>query len=111
MPRCLEVPDHKANLYEQDEHHPDAARDSEPVDSTPFFGLKIEKHDDEKKQHHHGACINQHLNDSDKEGVERHEQRGQPKERNNEAERARYRITIDDNAGAENHRQHCKHPK
>ena len=111
MPRSLKVPDHKANLNEQDERYPDAARGSEPIDSTPFFGLEVEKHDDEKKQHHHGACIHQHLNDSDKEGIKRHEKSGQPKKRNNEAERARDRITIDDNAGAEDQRHQRKDPK
>ena len=105
------MPNHETNLNDQDERDSDAARDSEPVDSTPFFGLKIDKHDDEKKQHHHGTCINQHLNDSDKEGVERHEQGGQSKERNNEAERARDGITIDDNSGAEGQRHQCKDPK
>jgi hypothetical protein len=97
----LEVPNHKANLNEQDERHADPARGSEPIDSTPFFGLQVKKHDDEKEKHHHRACVNQHLNDADKEGVKRHEQRSQSKKRNNEAQRARDRITIDDNSRAE----------
>ena len=104
LPRSLEVPDHKADLDEQDERYPDAARGSEPIDSTPFFGLQIKKHDDEKEKHHHGACVNQHLNDSHKECVKRHEESGQPKKRNNEAECARDRITIGDNGGAKDQR-------
>jgi hypothetical protein len=100
----LEVANHKPNLNEQYERYPDAARGSEPIDSTPFFGLEVEKHDDEKKKHHHGARVNQHLNDSDKEGVKRHEKSGEPQKRNNETESARDRITIDDNACAKDQR-------
>src|SRR5437867_155373 len=76
LSRSLEVANHKANLNEQDECHADASRGSEPIDSTPFFGLQVKKHDDEKEKHHHGAGVNQHLNDSDKEGVKRHEKSG-----------------------------------
>jgi hypothetical protein len=98
------VANHKANLNEQDERYPDAARGSEPIDSTPFFGLQIKKHYNEKEKHHHGACVNQHLNDSDKEGVKRHEESGQPKKRNNETERTRDWVTISDNCRSEDQR-------
>src|SRR5207245_2688064 len=65
----MEVSNHKANLNEQDDRHSNAARGCEPIDSTPFFSLQVKKHDDEKEKHHYGAGVNQHLNDSDKEGV------------------------------------------
>src|SRR5437870_2376376 len=73
LSRSLEVSDHKANLSEQNECDANAARGSEPIDPTPFFGWQVKKHDDEKKKHHHRACVNQHLNDSDEVGIERHE--------------------------------------
>ena len=73
--RRLKVPNDNADLNQQDHGHANAARGGEPVDPASFFGADVEKHDDEKKEHHHGACIDQNLNDADKKRVEGHEQR------------------------------------
>src|SRR5207244_7224518 len=78
---ALEMPNDKTNMNEPDSTHTNAASVCEPIDSTPFFSLQVKKHDDEKEKHHYGAGVNQHLNDSDKEGVKRHEKSSQPNER------------------------------
>ena len=105
MPCGLEVPDHRENLDDQDEGDDDSACGSQPIDPAPFLGPQVEQHDDEKEKHHHRACVNQHLNDSNKVGVERHEQRGETKERNDKAERACDRIAIENDGRAENQHQ------
>ena len=97
--------DRNANLNQQ--YHCDgaAARGSDPVYPTPFFGLQVEKHDDEKEKHHHRACINQHLNDSHEIGVKRHKQRSQSEKRDDQTEGASNGIRTKDNGGAEDQHQ------
>src|SRR5438034_10963355 len=77
LPGRLKVADHKKNLNEQGERDCDSSCRRQPVDSPRLFGAKIEKHDDEKKQHHHRARVNQHLNNAYEVGVERHEESGE----------------------------------
>jgi len=51
------------------------------------------------------------LNDADEVGIERHEERGEPKERNDETQCARHRIAVDDHSGAKDQHQKSKDPK
>src|SRR5207249_4517725 len=74
----FKMADNIKNLKDQSERDCDCAGRGEPVDPAPCFRAKIEEHDDEKKKHHHRARINQHLNDADEKGIERHEKRGEP---------------------------------
>src|SRR6266705_3048079 len=68
----FKMADYIKNLDEQGERDGDSAGRGQPVNVASFFGAKIEKHDDKKKEHHHGAGINQDLNDADEVSIERH---------------------------------------
>ena len=72
---------------------------------------QIEEHDDEKKKHHDRAGIDEHLNDADEKRVERHKERGKSKEGNNQAERARHRVAINDDGSAEDKHQRGSNPE
>src|ERR687892_291014 len=103
--------DNLKNLEEQSECDGDCASGGQPVDLAPYFLAKIEEHDDKKKKHHHRARINQHLNDADEIGIERHEERGEPEKRNDETERARHGIAVDDHSDAEDQHQQREYPE
>ena len=107
----LEVADDVKNLEKQSERDGDCAGGGQPIYLTSLFGAKIEKHDNEKKKNNDRAGVHQHLNDADEIGVERHEERGEAEERNDETECARHRIAVDNHSGAENQHQRRKNPK
>ena len=104
LSRGFKVPDRKDNLNEQNERHSHAARGCEPIDSVPFFGLQIKKHDNKKEKDHYCARVNQNLNDADKVGVERHEQCGESQKRNDQAEGTGNWIAIENNRCAKDQR-------
>src|SRR6266581_5343686 len=83
----FKMADNIKNLEGQSERNGDCAGRGHPVDLASCFRAKTEEHDDEKKKHHHRARINQHLNDADEIGIERHEESGEPEKRNDETER------------------------
>src|SRR5436190_486899 len=97
--------DDMKNLKDQSERNGDCASRGQPVDLASCFRPEIEEHNNEKKKHHHRTRINQHLNDADEIGIERHEERGEPKKRNDETERARHGIAVDDYSDAEDEHQ------
>jgi len=73
--------------------------------------VKIQKHDNEKEKDHDGTRINQHLNDADEIGIERHEERSESEKRNHQTECARHGIAINDNGDAEHQHQQRECPK
>ena len=83
---------------ERDQH---AADNGDDIDLAALFRAQIEQHDDEEEQDHDCAGINQHLNHADEESVEHHEKRGQAEKGNDETERARDRVAIDDDGRTE----------
>ena len=101
--RRLKVLNHDADLNQQDYRHSSAAYGTEPVDPASFLGADVQQHDDEKKEHHYGAGVDQHLDNPDEKCIELHEQRRKSKKRNNEAKRARDRIAIENDSRAESH--------
>src|SRR5436190_20890070 len=109
--RGFKMPDRKDNLNEQNERHSHAARGGEPIDSMPFFGLQIKKHDNKKEKHHYCARVNQNLNDPDKVRVERHEQCSESQKRNDEAEGTGNWIAIENNRCAKDQRHQRKNPE
>ena len=64
-----------------------------------------------RNKHHDRAGINQHLDDADEVGVERHEERGEAEKGNDQAQRARHGIAVDDDGRAEDQHQQSKDPK
>src|SRR5579864_3551076 len=79
------------NLNEQRQRDRNATGGRDPIDLSQFFGAEIEEHDNEKKQDHDGAGIDENLNDSDEVGVEHRKERSETEKRNDQAERARDR--------------------
>src|SRR4029453_11325702 len=92
-------------LPEEDDGDSRAAGESNEVSLASLLCAQIEQHDDEKEQNHHRAGIDEHLNDADEKRVERQEERGQSKEGNDQAERARPRIAINDDGSPEDEHQ------
>src|SRR6267378_6480107 len=72
--RGLEPTNDGKNLDDEGERNSYASRRRDPINFSQFLGAQVEKHDDEKKQHHDRAGVDEHLNDADEIGVERHEQ-------------------------------------
>ena len=99
------------NLEEQGQRDGDSADQWEPTDLASFFGAKIKQHDDEKKEDHNRARIDQHLNDADEIGIERHEERGETKKRNHQAQCTGHGIAIGDHGDAEDEHEQRKGPK
>jgi len=99
------------NLCEQGQRDSDSADQGEPTNLAAFLGAKIKQHDDEKEKNHDCARINEHLNDADEIGIERHEERGETKERNHEAQCAGHGIAIGDHGDAEDEHEQRKGPK
>jgi len=85
--------------------------ESNPIHLATFFRSKIEQHNNEQEQHHHGAGVNEHLNDPDKECIERYEQGGKPKETNYQAKRTRDRVTVNNNSRAEGEHHDGEEPE
>src|SRR5918996_4515757 len=103
--------DNIKNLKDESERDRDSAGRSQPVDPASCFRAKIEEHDNKKKKHHHRARINEHLNDADEIGIKRHEERGEAEKRNDETERARHGIAVDDHSDAEDQHQQREYPE
>src|SRR5205823_3612101 len=99
------------DLHEKRQRDEEATSESNPIQLAAFFRSKIEQHDNEQEQHHHGASVDKHLNDSDKECVERHKQGGKPKETNYQTERTRDRVTVNDNGCAEDKHHNSEEPE
>ena len=64
-----------------------------------------------RNKHHDRAGIDQHLDDADEVCVERHEKRGQTEKGNDQAERARDRVAIDDDGRAEDQHEQREEPE
>src|SRR6266480_4688244 len=99
------------NLDEKGERNSASAGQGQPADPAPFFSAKVEKHDDEKKKDHYRTRINQHLNDADEIGIERHEEPGETEERNHQAQGACHGIGIANDGDAEDQHQKREDPK
>src|SRR5262249_22506555 len=109
--RDTQSADDGKNLNNKRQRDRDATGGGDPINISKFFRAQIEQHDDEKKKHHDGAGIDEDLNDPNEVSVERDEERGQRQKRNNQAKRARDRIAVNDNGGAEDQHQQSGGPK
>src|SRR6266481_3960110 len=103
--------DDSENLDHQGKRNRQAAGGRDPVNFSQLLSPQIEQHDDEKKQHHDRAGVDEHLDDPDEVGIERHKQRCERQKRDDETERARDRITVDDNGYAEYQHHQRENPK
>jgi len=99
------------DLHEKRKSDEKATSESDPIHLAAFFRSKVEQHNNEQEQHHHGAGVDENLNDSDEKRIERHEQGGKPKETNYQTERTRDRVAVNDNGRAEDKHHDGEEPE
>jgi len=73
----------------------DAGRPSELVGLAALFLFQVEQHDDEEKQHHDRAGIDEHLHRRKEEGVQQHEQSGHRNDGQHQKHRAGDRVAAE----------------
>src|SRR5947207_5193776 len=102
---------HKTKLDEECDGDRNATGYRDVIDFAQVFRPQIQQHDDEEKEHHDGAGVDEDLDGPDEECIQRDEQRREAHETNDETERARDRAAVDDDGRAEYQHEKREEPK